>query len=69
MVLIEDAVKHTPGAECCRSACELRLGVEPGKDGWIGVGHVVVGVDARVGDSRERFGVAGITEVEDVGDV
>ena len=66
---VEDAVEDFPRAKGRHLARKLRLGVEPRKDGRIRVGNIVVRVDARVGDSRQRFAVAGIAEVEDVRDV
>lgn len=68
-VFVEDAVEDVPGSEAGDLLLEAGLFVEPFEDGGVGVGEVVVGVDALVGVAGEGFGVAGVAEVEAVGDV
>ena len=69
MFLVEDAVEDSPCTEGGHTAFEAGLVVEPGKDRRIGIGAIVVRVDARIDQSGQRFGVARIAEEEGIGDV
>ena len=63
---VEDAVENIPCAKGRHLARKGRLRIEPLEDGHVGVGHVVVGVNAGVGNTRQRLVVAGIAEVQPV---
>ena len=66
---VEGICDHAPGSEGGGLTGEAGLLVEPLEDGDVGIGHGIVRVDARVGVAGQGFAVAGIGEVEAVGDV
>lgn len=65
---VEDPGEQIPGAEDGHAVFEARAAVEEFEDVHVGVVAPVVAVDARVGDAAEGFAVAGVGEVEPVGD-
>ena len=65
---VDDRVEHVPRPERGDLAFEAPPAAEPFEDGDVGVGDLVVGVDAGVGESAEHLVVAGIAELEAVGE-
>jgi hypothetical protein len=66
---IHDPRDDVPSAEGGYLAAIRRLLVKPFEHRHVWIGDLVVAVDARIGESRERFVIPGIGKVQAIGDV